>query len=76
MHRVRKKPQQKRVQGLYTGAGRVSSYLKVRCEDCENEQTIFQKASTVVRCQVCGSTLAQPTGGKADIRAEIVEAEE
>lgn len=54
----------------------MSSYLKVRCEDCENEQTIFQKASTVVRCQVCGSTLAQPTGGKADIRAEIVEAEE
>ena len=49
------------------------SYYRVKCTDCENEQIVFGKASTVVNCAVCGTTLATPTGGKAQIDHEIVE---
>ena len=33
----------------------------------------FEKASTVVKCVVCGSDLATPAGGRANIKAEIVQ---
>ncbi|AUV80960.1 30S ribosomal protein S27e [Salinigranum rubrum] len=49
------------------------SYYRVKCTDCENEQIVFGKASTAVNCAVCGTTLATPTGGKAQIDHEIVE---
>ncbi len=48
-------------------------FVKVKCPDCGNEQIIFLRASTVVKCQVCGATIATPTGGKAEIRGEIGE---
>ncbi len=49
------------------------SYYLVRCGDCENEQIVFGKAASEVACAVCGTTLAVPTGGKAEIEHEIVE---
>ena len=49
------------------------AFVKVKCSNCGNEQIIFLRASTVVSCNVCGSTLAVPTGGKAEIKGEIVE---
>jgi len=49
------------------------SFLTVVCPDCENEQVAFQKASTAVNCAVCGTTLATPTGGKADINGEVAD---
>ena len=30
-----------------------STFLRVKCPDCENEQVVFEKASTVVECNVC-----------------------
>lgn len=50
-----------------------SKFIKVRCRDCENEQVLYNKASTEVSCHICGSKLATPTGGKAKIKAEILE---
>lgn len=50
-----------------------SRFLKVKCNDCENEQVIFGSATTVVSCLVCGRTLAEPSGGKALIKTQIVE---
>ena len=47
------------------------SFVTVACPDCENEQTIFEKAASEVACAVCGHTLARPTGGKADIEGEV-----
>jgi len=47
------------------------SFVTVQCSDCENEQVVFQKASSTVNCAVCGTTLATPTGGKAQIDHEI-----
>lgn len=49
------------------------NFHQVQCQDCENEQTIFGKAASTVSCAVCGTTLARPTGGKADIEAEILD---
>ena len=50
-----------------------SRFIKVRCLDCENEQVLFNKASTVVSCHICGSKLAVPSGGKAQIKGKILE---
>ncbi|HNX39739.1 MAG TPA: 30S ribosomal protein S27e [Methanothrix sp.] len=50
-----------------------AKFVKVKCNDCENEQVIFAHASTVVKCLVCGRTLAEPTGGKAEIKTAVVE---
>jgi len=50
-----------------------SKFVKVRCNKCKNEQIIFGKASTTVKCLVCGTELAKPTGGKSQIKARILE---
>lgn len=50
-----------------------SKFIKVRCTDCENEQILFNKASTIVSCHICGSKLAVPKGGKAKIKGEILD---
>lgn len=47
-------------------------FLTVKCNDCSNTQTVFSKASTLVNCLVCGTTLAIPTGGKVEIKGEVV----
>ena len=50
-----------------------SKFFKVKCPDCDNEQVIFEKASTLVKCVVCGKELATPAGGRANLKAEIVQ---
>lgn len=50
-----------------------SKFIKVKCEKCRNEQIIFNKPSTEVKCLVCGSTLARPSTGKGRIEAKIIE---
>jgi len=51
-----------------------SRFVRIRCPDCENEQIIFEKASSTINCLVCGSIISKPSGGKAIISAEIIEA--
>ncbi len=48
-----------------------SKFLKVICNSCKNEQIIFGKASTKVKCIKCGARLAKPRGGKAAIKAKV-----
>ena len=50
-----------------------SKFLRVNCKKCKNEQIIFNKAASTVKCLVCGNVLAQPKGGKADIKTKVVE---
>jgi small subunit ribosomal protein S27e len=50
-----------------------SKFIKVRCNDCENEQVLFDKCSTIVLCHICGSKLAIPSGGKAKIKGKVLE---
>jgi small subunit ribosomal protein S27e len=50
-----------------------SKFIKVRCPKCKNEQTIFGKSSTKIKCLVCEKVLADPTGGKSKIKSRILE---
>ena len=50
-----------------------SGFVKVKCHECGNEQTIFGRASIEVTCIKCNAVMAEPTGGKAAIKAEILE---
>jgi small subunit ribosomal protein S27e len=49
------------------------SFYRVACPDCENEQVVFGRAATEVTCEVCGHTLARPTGGEAVLEGEVTE---
>jgi len=50
-----------------------SKFIKVRCPKCKNEQIIFGKSSSTVKCLVCGKVLSEPVGGKARIKSRILE---
>lgn len=52
---------------------KINKFLKVRCNKCKNEQNVFSKASSKVKCLVCNEILAEPTGGKAKILGKIQE---
>ncbi|MBS3051254.1 MAG: 30S ribosomal protein S27e [Candidatus Aenigmarchaeota archaeon] len=51
-----------------------SRFLKVKCKKCRNEQIVFSKAAMVVKCLVCETVLAEPTGGLANIQTKVEEA--
>ncbi len=50
-----------------------AKFIKIKCKDCGNVQVVFTKASSVVTCNICGSTLAKPTGGTLSTSGEVVE---
>jgi small subunit ribosomal protein S27e len=50
----------------------VSKFLKVKCKKCKNEQVVFEKSASSVKCLVCGEVLAEPKGGKARVKSENV----
>ena len=50
-----------------------SKFIKIRCAKCKNEQIIFGKASTIIKCLVCSEILVEPTGGKGKIKTQILE---
>jgi small subunit ribosomal protein S27e len=49
-----------------------SSFTRVKCSKCGNEQIVFSSAVNKVTCNVCGTELAEPSGGKAKIKGEII----
>jgi small subunit ribosomal protein S27e len=49
-----------------------SKFLVVMCKKCKSKQIIFSKASSIVTCSKCGEILAEPTGGKARIKAKVL----
>ena len=48
-----------------------SSFYRIKCPDCGNEQFVFSHATTSVNCNVCAAVLAEPSGGKATVKGEI-----
>ena len=50
-----------------------SKFIKVRCNQCKNEQIVFGVASTIVHCLVCNTEIVHPTGGKSKITARVLE---
>jgi len=51
-----------------------SGFVKVKCAKCKNEQMIFGKPSTEVKCLVCGEMLSKPSGGKGIVTMPKAEA--
>lgn len=45
-----------------------SKFMKIKCEKCKNEQVIFSKPATAVKCLVCDAALVSPRGGKVSER--------
>ena len=51
-----------------------SRFLKVKCNDCGNEQVLFgASASKTLKCLVCEKPLAESTGGKTKINTQILD---
>ncbi|MBN1377189.1 30S ribosomal protein S27e [Candidatus Woesearchaeota archaeon] len=50
-----------------------SKFIKLRCPKCKNEQVIFGKSATKIKCLVCGKNLADSTGGKTLVKARVLE---
>jgi small subunit ribosomal protein S27e len=50
-----------------------SNFVRVKCAKCGNEQVIFDRPSLAPHCSVCNEVLAEPTGGKARLKAEVVQ---
>lgn len=48
-------------------------FIRAECNECGNQQVIFSRPSNEVKCLVCSEVLAHPTGGKAELNAEVVE---
>ena len=50
-----------------------SKFIKVKCTKCKNEQIIFGKPASAIKCLICEKILAEPAGGKGKIKARILE---
>ena len=48
-----------------------SKFLKIICPRCKNKQTVFGKATSLIKCEKCNKLLAKTTGGKAKIKAKV-----
>jgi len=42
-----------------------SSFLKINCKECGEQQIVYSHVSTTVTCNSCGNILAKPMGSKA-----------
>lgn len=50
-----------------------SKFCRVVCKKCKQDQIIYNKVSTVVKCLNCGEELAMPTGGEAYMKGKVLE---
>ena len=50
-----------------------SNFVRVICKKCKNEQIIYNKVATYVKCLKCGEVLAEPTGGEAFVKGKLMQ---
>jgi ribosomal protein S27E len=48
-------------------------FVTVMCNKCKNVQTIYGKATTLVKCINCKAVLAEPRSSKAKIKAKVIK---
>lgn len=48
-----------------------TSFLRVKCANCGNEQIMFSAPSTRVKCLACETILASPSASKAKLKASV-----
>ena len=51
----------------------MTGFIMVKCDKCKNEQIIFTKASSEIKCLVCNKVLGKPTGGKTSITVKTLK---
>ncbi|MBL7160851.1 MAG: 30S ribosomal protein S27e [Candidatus Aenigmarchaeota archaeon] len=47
-------------------------FIVVKCGKCKNEQIVFEKPASEVKCLVCSEKLVMPTGGKGEIKGKRI----
>ena len=50
-----------------------SVFLKLKCLKCGNEQIVFERSSSLVKCNVCDEVIIEPSGGRCKIKGEIIQ---
>ena len=50
-----------------------SKFFKVECSECNEPQTVYSHASTIVKCNSCGNTIATPSGSLAHIHGLVTD---
>ena len=53
-----------------------STFQKIICAECDEEQVVFSHNTTEVICNSCGNVLAMTKGSKSRIHGKISEASE
>ena len=48
-----------------------SSFQKIKCGECDEEQVVFSHNTTEVICNSCGNVLAMTTGSNSRIHGTI-----
>ena len=56
---------------MYIEAKNKGKFLKIACPRCYNNQIIFGKAATDIKCDKCNKLLIKTTGGKAKVKAKV-----
>ena len=50
-----------------------SRFQRIKCSECEEEQIIYSHTTTVIKCNSCGNSIAEPTGSKAKLFGKVSE---
>ena len=48
-----------------------TKFVRIKCDKCKNEQVVFEKPASDVKCLVCGEMLVKSTGGKGLIKTKL-----
>jgi len=50
-----------------------SKFLKIVCPRCKKPRMVFGKSTMKIKCAHCNKLLLKTTGGKAKVKARILE---
>ncbi len=50
-----------------------TSYVLIKCPDCGEERVMFSASTRDVTCKGCGRKLAESTGGKVKVDAQVIK---
>ena len=50
-----------------------SKFLEIECMKCKERVIVFDKASTLIKCENCGEEIVVPSGGHAYIIGKVLK---
>jgi len=48
-------------------------FIRVKCNACNNEQTVFEAAASDIKCLACNQLLAETGPSKIRLRAKVLK---